>query len=118
MNHFQPQALEFMEKEIVLASERYLGKSVFPKQVEGVDIGAYLLVTFDGDNMEQLEELTEQAAEVVLDAGAVDVLVADTPAKKKDAWAARSSFLRPSRRRQSFSMSATSSFRSTRSRNT
>ena len=43
--------------------------------------------------MEQLEELTEQAAEVVLDAGAVDVLVADTPAKKKDAWAARSSFL-------------------------
>ena len=40
MNHFQPQALEFMEKEIVLASERYLGKSVFPKQVEGVDIGA------------------------------------------------------------------------------
>ena len=93
MNHFQPQALEFMEKEIVLASERYLGKSVFPKQVEGVDIGAYLLVTFDGDNMEQLEELTEQAAEVVLDAGAVDVLVADTPAKKKDAWAARSSFL-------------------------
>ena len=93
MNHFQPQALEFMEKEIVLASERYLGKSVFPKQIEGVAIGAYLLVTFDGDNMEQLEELTEQAAEVVLDAGAVDVLVADTPAKKKDAWAARSSFL-------------------------
>ena len=93
MNHFQPQALEFMEKEIVLASERYLGKSVFPKEVEGVDIGAYLLVTFDGDNMDQLEELTEQAAEVVLEAGAVDVLVADTPAKKKDAWAARSSFL-------------------------
>ena len=26
-------------------------------------------------------------------AGAIDVLVADTPAKKKDAWAARSSFL-------------------------
>ena len=49
-----------MEKEIVLASERYLGKSVFPKQVEGVDIGAYLLVTFDGDNMEQLEELEEE----------------------------------------------------------
>ena len=93
MNHFQPQAVEFMEKEIVLASERYLGKSVFPKQVEGVDIGAYLLVTFDGDSMDQLEELTEQVAEVVLDAGAVDVLVADTPAKKKDAWAARSSFL-------------------------
>ena len=38
-------------------------------------------------------EITEKAAEVVLEAGAIDVLVADTPAKKKDAWAARSSFL-------------------------
>lgn len=92
-NHLNPQALEFMEKEIVLVSERFLGKSVFPKEVEGVDIGAYLLVTFDGESMDDLEPLTEQAAEMVLEAGAVDVLVADTPAKKKDAWAARSSFL-------------------------
>lgn len=92
-NHLQPQALEFMEKEIVLSSERYLGKNVFPQQVDGVDIGAYLLVTFDGDSMEILEPLTERAAEIVLEAGAVDVLVADTPAKKKDAWAARSTFL-------------------------
>ena len=93
MEHLQPQAIEFMEKEIVLASERYLGKSVFSQQLEGVDIGAYLLVTFDGEDMESLEEITEKAAEVVLEAGAIDVLVADTPAKKKDAWAARSSFL-------------------------
>ena len=94
MNHLQPQALEFMEREIVLASERYIGKSVFPKKLEGVDIGAYLLVTFDGDNMEALEEITEKASEIVLEAGAVDVLVSDTPAKKKDAWAARSSLRR------------------------
>lgn len=93
MNHLQPQALEFMEKEIVLVSERYLGKNVFPKVVEGVDIGAYLLVTFDGEDMESLEEIAEKAAEVVLEEGAVDVLVADTPAKKKEAWAARSTFL-------------------------
>ena len=93
MAHLQPQALEFMEKEIIYASERYLGKSVFPKELEGIDIGAYLLVTFDGEDMDSLEELTEQAAEVVLEAGAIDVLVADTPAKKKDAWAARNTFL-------------------------
>lgn len=93
MNHLQPQALEFMEKEIVLVSERYLGKNVFPKEVEGIDIGAYLLVTFDGEDMESLEEIAEKAAEVVLEDGAVDVLVADTPAKKKEAWAARSTFL-------------------------
>lgn len=93
MNHLKPQAIEFMEKEIVLASERYIGKSVFPKELGGTEIGAYLLVTFDGEDMESLEAITEQAAEIVIEAGALDVLVADTPAKKKDAWAARSSFL-------------------------
>ncbi|MFP5527224.1 FAD-binding oxidoreductase [Peptococcus simiae] len=93
LNHLQPQALEFMEREIVLSSERYLGRSIFPKEHEGVEIGAYLLVTFDGDSAEALEGLVEKAAEVVLEAGAIDVLIADTPAKKKDAWAARSSFL-------------------------
>lgn len=93
MSGLKPQALEFMEKEIVLSSERYLGKNVFPKEVDGVDIGAYLLITFDGDKLELLEELSEQAAEVVLEEGAVDVLVADTPVKKKEAWEARSTFL-------------------------
>lgn len=93
MNHLQPQALEFMEREIVLASERYIGKSVFPQELEGTTIGAYLLVTFDGDSMEELEEIIERAAEVVLEAGALDVLIADTPSKKKEAWAARGAFL-------------------------
>ena len=68
LNHLQPQALEFMEKEIVGASENYLGKSVFPKEVEGQQVNAYLLVTFDGDDMESLENLTEVAAEIVLEA--------------------------------------------------
>lgn len=93
MNRLYPQALEFMEKEIVLASERYIGKSVFPKELDGTEIGAYLLVTFDGESMEALEDITERAAEVVLEAGALDVLIADTPSKKKDTWAARGSFL-------------------------
>lgn len=93
LNHLKPQAVEFMEKEIVLASERYLGRAVYPKELEGVDIGAYLLLTFDGDDIQELEAITEKAAEIVLELGAIDVLVADTPAKKKDAWSARSSFL-------------------------
>lgn len=93
MNHLEPQALEFMEREIVLSSEAYLGKSVFPKEVEGEEVGAYLLVTFDGNSEEELEDIIEKASEVVLEAGAMDVLVADTPALKRDAWAARGSFL-------------------------
>lgn len=93
MQHMNPQALEFMEREIVLSSERYIGKSVFPQVVDGKTANAYLLVTLDAGNEDELNNLIEQASEIVLEAGAIDVLVADTPAKIKDAWAARSSFL-------------------------
>ena len=89
MAHMDPQAIEFM----VLASERYIGKSVFPQELDGTEIGAYLLVTLDGNSEEEVDALVEQAAELVLEEGAIDVLVADTPSKMKDAWAARSSFL-------------------------
>ena len=92
-NNLDPQALEFMEKAIVEKSEKYIGKAVYPKQIEGVDAGAYLLVTFDGKDMEELEVIMEQAAEIALENGAIDVIVADTPPKIKDVWAARSSFL-------------------------
>ena len=92
-NHMNPQALEFFEKEILISSEEYLGKAVFPRNVGGTDVGAYLLVTFDGNTQEEIDAIVEQAAELVLEAGALDVLVADTPTKMKDAWAARSSFL-------------------------
>lgn len=91
--HLEPQSVEFMEKEIVLSSERFVGKSVFPTQIGGVDVNAYLLIRFDGNDMDLLMEQVEKAAEVVLEHGAIDVLVADTPDKKKEAWAARGAFL-------------------------
>ena len=91
--HMDPQALEFFEREILISSEEFLGKAVFPREVEGTEVGAYLLVTFDGQSEDEVNDLVERAAEMVLEAGALDVLVADTPAKMKDAWAARSSFL-------------------------
>src|SRR5699024_9628594 len=93
MEHMNPQAIEFMEREIVLSSERYIGKSVFPQVIDGVTANAYLLVTLDASSEDELNDLIEQTGELVLEAGAIDVLVADTPAKIKDAWAARSSFL-------------------------
>ena len=93
MNHFNPQAIEFFEKEILVTSEEYLGKQVFPRKVDGAEVGAYLLLTFDGDSQEELDPIVERAAELLLEEGALDVLVADTPPKLKDAWAARSSFL-------------------------
>lgn len=93
MAHMDPQAIEFMEREIVLASERYVGKAVFPQKLEDTEIGAYLLVTLDGNSEDEVENMIDQAAEVVMEAGAINVLIADTPTRIKDAWAARSSFL-------------------------
>ncbi len=93
MNRMDPQAIEFMEREIVLCSERYIGRSIFPQNWNGEEIGAYLLVTLDGNSREEVDELEEQAAEIALKEGAMDVLIADTPSRMRDAWAARSSFL-------------------------
>ena len=92
-NNLNPQAIEFMERDIVIASEKYIGKETFPKSMDGIDVGAYLLITFDGDDEDLIDNTLEQAAEVLVDNGAIDVLVADTPNAIKDAWAARSSFL-------------------------
>ncbi len=92
-HHFQPQALEFFEKEILVTSEKYLGKETFPKKLGGTDVGAYLLITFDGNSMDELDSIVEKASEMLVEEGALDVLVADTAPKLKDIWAARSSFL-------------------------
>lgn len=88
-----PQAVEFFEKEILISSEEYLHKQVFPRVVEGTEVGAYLLITLDGDNEEALFEDAERAAEKLTEWGALDTLVADTTQRMRDAWAARSSFL-------------------------
>lgn len=89
-----PQALEFFEKEILAVSETYLGKSVFPKEVGGQTVGAYLMVTLDAADIDVLDKMVEEAYGMLLEAGAMeDILVADTPMFLESAWAARSSFL-------------------------
>ena len=93
MNHMDPQAIEFMEREIVMLSERYVGKAVFPRELNGELINAYLLITLDGSEKAEVDRQIEQAAGIALEAGAMDVLIADTNNRIKDAWAARSSFL-------------------------
>jgi len=90
---FRPTALEFFERAILISSEEYIGKALFPREIDGVDAGAYLLMIFDADTMEELEPVMENMAEFLLERGAMDVLVVDTAPKIADIWAARSSFL-------------------------
>ena len=78
---------------IILSSERYVGREVFPKKMDGTDVGAYLMITLDGENEDEIMGRVEQAAELLVEAGAIDVMVVDNPQKLRDAWATRSSFL-------------------------
>ena len=91
--HLDPQALEFMEKDVTMDTQKQLEKDVFPSEMDGIDIGAFVLATFDGNDEDEVMDKIEKASEIVLEAGAVDVLVADTPQLLRDAWAIRSGLL-------------------------
>lgn len=91
--NLSPQAVEFMERKIVLASEKYIGRENFAKELNGVEVNAYLLLTFDGDHEDTILATVIKASEILISNGAIDTIVADTPEALQDAWAARSSFL-------------------------
>ena len=83
-----PTAIEFMEKEIILQSEEFLGKK-FPDS----SANAYLLLTFDGNTNQELEEAYEKVAHICLEAGAIDALISNTQERQEAIWSARGAFL-------------------------
>jgi glycolate oxidase len=84
----RPTAVEFMEREVILAAEKYLGKS-FPDH----SADAYLLLLFDGNSRAAVEAAADQAAQICLEAGALDVLISDTEERHESIWDARGAFL-------------------------
>ena len=83
-----PTAVEFMEKEVIEAAEEYLGKAFPDKSAD-----SYLLLTFDGNATAEVEKASDRAAGVLLQAGAIDVLIADTEERLETIWTARGAFL-------------------------
>ncbi|MCM0647534.1 FAD-binding oxidoreductase [Clostridium swellfunianum] len=83
-----PTAIEFMQREVILAAEEYLDKK-FPDNSSD----AYLLLTFDGNSTEEIERNYEKVAELCLAEGALDVLISDTDERKQAIWSARGAFL-------------------------
>ncbi|MCR3761042.1 FAD-binding oxidoreductase [Clostridium felsineum] len=83
-----PTSIEFMERDVILAAEEFLGKK-FPDSASD----AYLLMTFDGNNTEEIEKDYESAANIVLKEGALDIFIADTDERKEAIWSARGAFL-------------------------
>ncbi|WP_330400895.1 FAD-binding oxidoreductase [Lacrimispora amygdalina] len=83
-----PTAIEFMQREVILAAEEYLGKK-FPDNSSD----AYLLLTFDGNSKEEIEKAYEKVADICLKEGASDVFIVDTDERKDSVWSARGAFL-------------------------
>ncbi|MDD5092257.1 MAG: FAD-linked oxidase C-terminal domain-containing protein, partial [Candidatus Wallbacteria bacterium] len=83
-----PTAVEFMEREVIMASEKFLGKEFPDSSAE-----AYLLLTFDGTERSQLERDYDCAARICLERGAIDVLISNSAEREETIWSARGAFL-------------------------
>jgi glycolate oxidase len=81
-----PSALEFMEKDAIQMAEKHLSVS-FPNN----ESAAQLLVELDGNDMSTIENASEKLAEIALNEGAGDVLLADSTAKQEELWNLRRS---------------------------
>ena len=83
-----PTAVEFMEREVILAAEEFLGRK-FPDNSSD----AYLLLTFDGASKEEIDLASHEAAHTCLAAGAIDVFLSNTAERNESIWSARGAFL-------------------------
>ena len=83
-----PTAIEFMQREVIMDAEKYLGKK-FPDN----SADAYLLLKFDGNSTEEIEKDYESVAKICIEQGAIDILVSDTTEREDSIWKARGAFL-------------------------
>ncbi|MDY5627485.1 MAG: FAD-binding oxidoreductase [Clostridia bacterium] len=83
-----PTAVEFMQKEVIEDAESYLG-SKFPDSSSD----AYLLLKFDGNSKEEIENYYDDTAKICLENGALDIFISDTEERDETIWKARGAFL-------------------------
>lgn len=83
-----PTAVEFMEREVILAAEEFLARK-FPDNTSD----AYLLLTYDGASKEEVDLAWEEAANICLECGALDVFISNTQERNESIWSARGAFL-------------------------
>ena len=81
-------AIEYMSLDTILSAEQFLGKK-FPD----TNFEAYILLTFDGNDLSQIEKEYTKVADLCISMGAVDGYFVDTDERKKSVWSARGAFL-------------------------
>jgi glycolate oxidase len=83
-----PTAIEFIEAELLEIVERQLGK-VFPDRSGS----SYLILMIDGSTKEVVEADCDIAADICLEAGALDVLLCNTEERIGSVWSVRGAVL-------------------------
>lgn len=82
-------AIEFFERNTIGFAEEFLGRK-FPDTKSD----AYILLTFEGANKEELKANYSKAADICINKlGAIDGLIVDTEERKESVWKARGAFL-------------------------
>ena len=81
-------AIEYMSLDTIISAEEFLGKK-FPD----TNYEAYILLTFDGNDMGQIEKEYSKVADLCIELGAIDGYFVDTDERKKSVWNARGAFL-------------------------
>ncbi|UCH01414.1 MAG: FAD-binding oxidoreductase [Candidatus Bathyarchaeota archaeon] len=82
-----PTAMEFVEREVILETEKQTGKKMPHNESE-----AYLIIRIDGDDDTILFEEGEKIANICLENGALDVFFADSKERQHRIWDVRSLF--------------------------
>ncbi len=89
VDHVLPTALEFLEKQSLQYSETFLGKKIPHNDYE-----AYLLISYDGNNEQAIDEDVEIASSLCVNKyNALDVFLVDTEERRKSVWTVRGGFL-------------------------
>ena len=80
-----PLAVEFLEIEPIVLTEEHIRKK-WPTKLGKT----HLLIILDAASDEEMDRLSQAVAEVCCEKGAIDVFIADTPAKQDEVLAIRS----------------------------
>ena len=89
IDHVLPTAVEFLEKQSLQYSEEFLGKKIPHNHFE-----AYLLLSYDGSDEEQVAKDIEKASQLCIDQyHALDVYLVDTEERRSSVWNVRDGFL-------------------------
>ena len=84
-----PTAIEFVEKKVVALGEEYVGLA-FPYQ----DAAAYILLTFDGDDSEEIYKRVEKLKTIAEESGAKDALVLEDEETIDAVWKIRGALVK------------------------